>query len=232
MTMPLGFIDSSGSGTATPRTFPFTFTQDISSGKTTTVLVSQNGDASTGGTCTFYQWGRKDPFNGTPSKIPSQTSYSSSIQNPGKFIKGTDSSTYYFNWFSGDWKDLWNVGNTSIEKTTNTYKKTIYDPSPVGFKVPPPAAFYKEMLVRNSTNDFTEGYKGAVDGDFWRAFGYLGWDTGSSADVGTDGSYWSCGPDENGSGRNGWYLLFNAGGVYPQYGNVRSDGFSVRPVSE
>ena len=74
MTMPLGFIDSSGSGTATPRTLPFTFTQDISSGKTTTVLVSQNGDASTGGTCTFYQWGRKDPLRGTEN-IPYQNYY-------------------------------------------------------------------------------------------------------------------------------------------------------------
>lgn len=191
-----------------------------------------------GTTCTFYQWGRKDPFPGATAdsqptdNIPSQTSYSSSILNPGKFIVGTSGSSYLHNWFSGNFKDLWNVGNTSIANNTATSKKTIYDPSPVGFKVPPPAAFYKEMLVRNSTNDFTEGYKGAVDGDFWRAFGYLGWDTGSSADVGAYGYFWSCGPVEYSSNRYGWGLGFESGSVNPQSYNVRSYGFPVRPVSE
>lgn len=191
-----------------------------------------------GTTCTFYQWGRKDPFKGAtangqaPDNMEAQSSYNSSITNPGKFIKGTNSSTYLHNWFSGNLKDLWNVGNSSTSSTTNTSQKTIYDPSPVGFKVPPPAAFYKEMLVRNSTNDFTEGYKGAVDGDFWRAFGYLGWDTGSSADVGAYGYFWSCGPVEYSSNRYGWGLGFESGGVNPQSYNVRSYGFPVRPVSE
>lgn len=237
MTMPLGFINSSGSVTATPRTLPFTFTQDISS-KTTTVLVSQNADASTGGTCTFYQWGRKDPFPGATAdsqptdNIPSQTSYSSSILNPGNFIIGTEGSTYLYNWFSDNLKDLWNVGNTVNSSKTSTSKKTIYDPSPVGFKVPPPAAFYDGMLVRKSYNDFTEGYKGTVDGDFWRAFGCLEWDTGYSAGVGSNGYYWSCGPDEDSVYRNGWYLYFFSHGVYPQDYLVRSNGFTVRPVSE
>ena len=232
MTMPLGFIDSSGSVTATPRTLPFTFTQDISSGKTTTVSVSQNADASTGGTCTFYQWGRKDPFPGTTSSIASQTDYYSSIQNPGIFIQGTKDSPYYYNWFNGNLLDLWNVGNSATANSTSTSQKTIYDPSPVGFKVPPPAAFYTGMLVRESSSDFSQGYKGAVDGDFWRAFGYRVWDSGSSTYVGSGGYYWSCGPFEISSSRYGWGLSFGSGDVYPQSFNVRSYGCTVRPVSE
>ena len=129
-------------------------------------------------------------------------------------------------------KDLWNVGNSAIDKTTSTSTKTIYDPSPVGFKVPPPAAFYEGMLVRNSSNDFTKGYKGAVDGDFWCAFGFLVWHNGSSGGVGTDGDYWSCGPYEHSSYRDGWNLDFVSGGVSPQFDSVRSYGFTVRPVSE
>ena len=195
-------------------------------------------ETNEGTTCTFYQWGRKDPFRGattngqTTDIMPSQTSYYSSIQNPGKFIKGTDSSPYYFNWFSKNLLDLWNVGNFVTDKTTRTSKKSIYDPSPVGFKVPPPAAFYAEMLVRKSSNDFTEGYKGTVDGDFWRAFGYLGWDTGSSAKVGEYGRYWSCGPYENTSYLDGLDLYFTSGSVKPQNDNLRSYGITVRPVSE
>lgn len=236
MTMPLGFIDSSGGGT--PRTLPFTFTQGISSGTTTTVLVSQNGDASTGGPCTFYQWGRKDPFPGATANgqatdyIASQPSYNSSIQNPGKFIQGASDSQYNYNWFKGNLFDLWNVGNSVIDKTTSTSQKTIYDPSPVGFKVPPPAAFYTEMLVRKSPNDFTAGYRGTVDGDFWHAFGFLRWETGSSDLVGTYGQYWSCGPSEYGYYRYGLYLNFFSGVVRPQDESSRSCGMSVRPVSE
>lgn len=194
-------------------------------------------ETAQGTTCTFYQWGRKDPFPGatangqTTENMSPQTYYYSSILYPDKFFLGTSGS--YYNWFNDNLLDLWNVGNTTNESTTSTSKKTIYDPSPVGFKVPPPAAFYAEMLVRKSSNDFTEGYKGTVDGDFWRAFGYFGWDTGSSDGVGTYGYYWSCGPLEDSSSRKGWYLDFHSGGVYPQniYG-VRSFGFTVRPVSE
>ena len=237
MTMPLGFIDSSDSGTATPRTLPFTFTQDISSGKTTTVLVSQNGDASTGGTCTFYQWGRKDPFPGATADIqqtdnlPSQTNYYSSITNPGKFIKGKSESPYLYNWFSDNLKDLWNVGNTSIGINTATSQKTIYDPSPVGFKVPPPAAFYEGMLVRNGIDDFTKGYRGTVDGDFWRCFGYIWGEDGYYNGVDWDGWYWSCGPDENSHHYNGWGLYFT-NYTFPPQVNDRAYGCSVRPVSD
>ena len=236
MTMPLGFIDSSSSGTATPRTLPFTFTQGISNGKSITVMVSQNGDAATGGTCTFYQWGRKDPFPGATADgqatdyISTQNNYYASITSPGKFINGNSSSPYYYNWFNGNLLDLWNVGNSSTSSSTTESKKTIYDPSPVGFKVPPPAAFYKAMF---NTSTFTGGYKGTVDGDFWRAFGYRVWNTGSSANVGSYGYYWSCGPYESSTDRHGWHLTFHSGGdVYPQDYYVRSGGFTVRPVSE
>lgn len=193
-----------------------------------------------GTTCTFYQWGRKDPFPGATAdsqptdNIPSQTSYSSSILNPGKFIQGTNSSTFLHNWLSGNLKDLWNVGNTSIENNTATSQKTIYDPSPVGFKVPPSAAFTAIGLSTAYWNS-TPGNNGIsvpTTGDFWRAFGYLRWDTGSSADVGSNGVYWSCGPHEDSSIRNGWSLDFRSGGVNPQDGDVRSYGFTVRPVSE
>lgn len=235
MTMPLGFIDSSDSGPVTPRTLPFTFTQDISSRKTTTVLISQNGVSSTGGTCTFYQWGRKDPFNGTNSSVSSQTYYYYSIQNPGNFIKGTERSPYSHNWFEDNLKDLWNVGNTSIADNTAKSKKTIYDPSPVGFKVPPPAAFKAIRLSEDNWNNTSgnEGISVPSTGDFWRAFGYLEFNSGSW-DIGlywsADGNYWSCGPSDSSNYRQGWDLCLSWYQMSDfQY---RAYGFSVRPVSE
>lgn len=193
-----------------------------------------------GTTCTFYQWGRKDPFPGATAdsqptdNIPSQTSYSSSILNPGKFIQGTNSSTFLHNWLSGNLKDLWNVGNTSIENNTATSQKTIYDPSPVGFKVPPPTAFTAIGLSTDYWNPTSgkEGIRVPNSGDFWRAFGFLAWDSGFSAYVGTRGYFWSCGPQEQYSNRSGWNLYFCSGEVYRQDASVRSWGYSVRPVSE
>lgn len=228
MTMPLGFIDSNTM--ATPRILPFTITQDVLNGKTTTVIFSH----ATGGTCTFYQWGRKDPFNGTTSSVSYQTNYYSSIQNPGNFIKGTSSSPYCYNWFRDNLKDLWNVGNTLIVDTTSTSKKTIYDPSPVGFKVPPPAAFSDIELTTGNWQSISgqEGIKVPTTGDFWRAFGYLYRDNGSSSQVGERGLYWSCGPYETGSSLNGWDLFFMSNNVFPQDNSYRANGFSVRPVSE
>lgn len=234
MTMPLGYIDSSGSVTVTPRTLPFTFNQVISSGKTTTVSVSQNGDASTGGTCTFYQWGRKDPFNGTTSSVASQTAYYNSITKPGIFIQGTENSPYYYNWFNGNLLDLWNVGNSETAKTTSTSQKTIYDPSPVGFKVPPPAAFTDIGLSKNYWNSTSgnEGISVPNTDDFWRAFGRLEYESGSLSNVGSYGYYWSCGPSEMPSNHHGWSLCFSSSSVMSTTFYYRANGFSVRPVSE
>lgn len=196
-------------------------------------------ETAQGTTCTYYQWGRKDPFKGatangqTTENMSPQTNYYSSILKPDKFFLGTSGS--YYNWFNDNLLDLWNVGNTTIEPSTSTSQKTIYDPSPVGFKVPPPAAFsYIELTTGNwQSISGQEGIKVPTTGDFWRAFGYFGWDTGSSGGVGTYGYYWSCGPLEDSSNRNGWYLDFYSGGVYPQNNHgVRSFGFTVRPVSE
>lgn len=191
-------------------------------------------------TCTFYQWGRKDPFPGatengkTTDYMSSQTNYYTSIQYPSTFIIGNSDSPYYYNWFSGNWKDLWNVGNSVIDKTTSKSQKTIYDPSPVGFKVPPPAAFTAIGLSTDYWNSTSgkEGISVPNSDDFWRAFGYLAWSSGSSASVGTSGCYWSCGPNENSSRRYGWRLYFYSGDVNPQNSSSRAGGLSVRPVSE
>lgn len=241
MTMPLGFIDSSSSGTATPKILPFTLAQNITKGKTETVMVSQNGVSSSGGTCTFYQWGRKEPFPGATENnqetdnIPSETYYYSSILNPSKFIIGSSSSPYNYNWFNGEFHDLWNIGNSSLEDTTSISKKTIYDPSPVGFKVPPPAAFSDIELTTGNWQSISgqEGIKVPTTGDCWRAFGYLPSTSGSSLYVGERGFYWSCGPMPNSSSnRYGCAMDFTSINVLSQTRHFLAHGLSVRPVSE
>lgn len=51
---------------------------------------------------------------------------------------------------------------------------------------------------------------------------------GSLTNAGTNGNYWSAGPN---SVNNGYNLNFNSGNTNPTNNNNRANGFSVRPVS-
>ena len=227
--MPLGFIDNSSSGTATPRILPFTFTQGISNGKTTTAIFPQNGVSSTGGTCTFYQWGRKDPFrkSGNPT-ASGGVKQSIAIQHPNTFY-----TTVNDDWSSPDYNygyDYWNVGNTDTN-TSTAVKKSIYDPSPVGYKLPPCTAFSSLCIGQNKFTVQGNGYLNTSNNDFWQFFGRVSRGNGSIISEGDEGVFWSASPTNNTEGYN--LLLYKDGVVKLEaYYGRRSSGFPVRPVSE
>ena len=229
MTMPLGFIDNSSSGTATPRILPFTFTQGISNGKTTTAIFPQNGVSSTGGTCTFYQWGRKDPFrkSGNPT-ASGGVKQSIAIQHPNTFYTTVDDD-----WSSPDYNygyDYWNVGNTDTN-TSTAVKKSIYDPSPVGYKLPPCTAFSSLCIGQTRFTVQGNGYLNTSNNDFWQFFGRVSRRNGSIISEGDEGVFWSASPRNNTEGYN--LLLYKDGVVKLEaYYGRRSSGFPVRPVSE
>ena len=118
----------------------------------------------------YYQWGRKDPqqaSNGLPVDGTSCFQYKTLVHPddyPVEYVNVSSHSTsvgssiqepyyYYFVVYSSGFKDwntertfdnLWNSRlTTSVEYGTAGVfvTKTIYDPSPVGFKVGPAAAF-------------------------------------------------------------------------------------------
>lgn len=230
--MPLGMVDlNSTLSAATPRILNYTFSQTPSNGKSVVVSINQAGDSyPTNTICTFYQWGRKDPFkptNYTPS--PGGQTYATAIKNPKVFYKGAS-----YDWSSGHSYQLWNAGNTSTG-AIYTSTKTIYDPCPPGFKVAPQQAY--NIMVNNCgtfnwVNDSgtsTGGRLCSSTSDYWRAFGYLDYSSGSLTYAGTRGYYWSAGPY---SVYSGCHLYFSSGGTSPTYSNLRAYGFSVRPVSE
>ena len=228
MTMPLGMVDLNSSlSAATPRILNYTFSQTPSNGNSVVVSINQAGDSyPTNTTCTFYQWGRKDPFNPT-SYTPSTggQTYATAIKNPKVFYKGA------YDWSSGHSYQLWNAGNTSASSPVYTSTKTIYDPCPPGFKVAPQYAY--KIMYDNcggfNWDSSASGRKCFNTSDFWRAFGYLDYSSGSLTDAGTNGYYWSAGPY---SVNDGYYLGFYSGNTNPTNNNYRAHGFSVRPVSE
>lgn len=155
------------------RELTYEFTQGTS-GYKQTMLVNQAGaefDYKDVGS-TYYQWGRKDPIvalrNWDTYRFedyrlhetsdpkykygikPEQVPISTTIQNPNIYYTATNSNdTWNTNWCTSVISTLWdNSSNTtSVDKTTSV--KTIYDPSPRGYKVPIPRAF--SVFVKGST---------------------------------------------------------------------------------
>ena len=208
-------------------------------------------DSTTAPTCTFYQWGRKDPFppsdgssltslndktvykydiggNSTTSncwyQVSSQADIATSIINPSTFYCGSS------NWCSPSSKELWNVGNSATGVNFNQVTKSIYDPSPAGFRLPETAAF--NGFPSNATwNGNTKGYTFTTNSvnTYWQACGFRIHDSSSLVNVGSSGYYWSAGP-YNSSRCCGLY--FTSSAVYPHDDRFPALGFSVRPVSE
>ena len=163
------------------RDLTFRFTQD-GSDKTAELKVTQKGETfdykDVGST--YYQWGRKDPLvalknwdsyryedyrlheTGDPDYVyryeTGPTDIGNAIQHPNVFY--TRGTTGGADWNFDHIKTLWNAdadGGT-LESTTSV--KTIYDPSPRGFKVPIPRAF--AVWVNGHKGD--ESTKGELNG--------------------------------------------------------------------
>ena len=259
MPVPLGWVDPSEGSSS--RTFTVTLIQQQSN-KTLTATANQAGQSASSGTCPYYQWGRKDPFcpsDGTTSNVD-KTLYDKSgntvafNSESGRVSTGTsiqNPTTYYYPSNSWDWNsttyyDYWNATNGETKTLNdNEVVKTVYDPNPVGFKMPSPDAFtgftidgsdkgiyfsgcnVESSTINNGYKFYTQGWKKGPT-DFWRANGLLS-DNGSLGGVGKCGDYWSAGPYSNSTGRN---LEFYSTYVHPQNFSRRAYGFSVRPVSE
>lgn len=119
----------------------------------------------------YYQFGRKDPmppYNEKGDKTiyvtddqykftteDSQRSLDWSIQNPNRYIAAGNTD-----WCRQSYTNLWSANNNAYEKSTSPTddvgQKTIYDPSPVGYCVPPSGAFtgfIKEISNNNEKTD-------------------------------------------------------------------------------
>lgn len=117
-----------------------------------TQLPGADTDGATYGYAPYYQFGRKDPMlpcNGSTSGDHTQYptggsllwrivttanatyTYAQGIQNPNVFY----ATTNYADWCKTTYYNLWNTGSYT-GYTNSQVVKTIYDPCPVGFKMP------------------------------------------------------------------------------------------------
>lgn len=226
----------------------------------------------------YYQWGRKDPMKpslGTSGNTEitayDYTSYPKGEGGNTNFRNSSTSGTgtimlsirnphilYTSNaiWYNADprYENLWSANNTAVGTTGNALNpvvKTIYDPSPVGYKVPEGDAFTGFTSTGTvSTNvsefhvwgAFNKGWyfysdNGGGDTFFFPASGLRRFN-GDLSYCGDEGHYWNAIPstDTNGCGN----LAFAAGYMNPINGstNNNKDGWyrghaeSIRPVAE
>jgi len=190
----------------------------------------------------LYQWGRKDPFPRSYSAFPdiepilynvfgigdisiiTKESVSevfnlkNTIMHPLTFYTGSD-------WYSTSIHNdaLW--GGADIRRPS---AKTIFDPCPAGWRVPPwkgSASPWSAFTTENflwSDKDQGRTYNGAFYPSSDMQYGVYG----ALSSVGFRDRYWSAASYCN----TGYYLLFNKFGVDPQHNTSKSFGFSVRCV--
>lgn len=199
----------------------------------------------------LYQWGRKDPFLGSSSISSSEvakstitwppavsTSSSSGTvsyvtANPTTFVEGSSSTGYDWHYSSRD-NTLW---------TTSNEPKSIYDPCPVGWRVPDggdngiwsnalgSSSYFNQSSLYDSINagmNFS-GKFGSAQSIWYPASGLRYSDDGSLRWVRSDGYYWSA------SSYNDFaYALYVdfEGSVSPKANRDPAHGYSVRCLQE
>jgi hypothetical protein len=147
----------------------------ISNPATETFIVTQTPvNVRTKGTNPYWQWGRKDPMppsNGLTDYSPGErqlwfgmnnasrigglsmagpVSIGTAIKDPFRMIVGNQQ------WCSTFYTNLWDAPDGAINNTAYSdiiIVKTVYDPNPVGFKMPPGNAWTRLTLTGENTSE-------------------------------------------------------------------------------
>ena len=253
-------IQWSGSTYSSARTVKVKVEQTVANNGTkqeAVINITQNPGRVKQGATTLYQFGRKDAFPGVDaSKLATNSHFTENAGDNMSIMNGIQHPDFYYiggsNWISNyGYYNLWSADNTVIGGSNvgndNLVVKTVYDPSPVGFKMPANNAF--TGFTANGQNEGTMNVDGTDVGQtFSNNFGHNFWTSSSKKatinfpasgfrfsnggalnDVGGSGYYWLAVP--NGLS-NGCDLFFHSYNVRPLSNDARSFGFSVRPVSE
>ena len=251
-----------------PRTVKVKVEQTIANGgvkQVTVINITQNPGGKKEGISTLYQFGRKDAF---PGMNETQLPQGSINKNAGDNMSITNGIRYPQNFYTyGDswyntppaggytYFNLWSADNTTSGWNDNAVVKTVYDPCPVGFKMPASNAFtgftsngqtqiaspaninaretnesYDKFFAAYGHNFYTNSSKNATI--FFPASGFRGATDGFFGNGGYRGCYWSAVPSYFAG--YGYNLKFLWAFVYFDYDDEahRSQGFAARPVSE
>ncbi|WP_455091835.1 fimbrillin family protein [Prevotella jejuni] len=236
----------------------------------TVTLTQKKGKDERIGYGNLYQWGRKDAIPGTNTLFPAGYSFNGSgyttvgpqeseykkpanialmeartiglsIQKPGEMLPKVGGGK--LSWFYKQYINLWSTDNNKFDGSVRDGKKTIYDPSPVGFKVPDAYAFEGFSLTGAEWNN---GYTFIANNNkdiYFQAGGARQGTNGSIAANGTTGLYWQSVPTLKERGKPGYGLRTSltkgtintffppANDDANDYGSY-ANAYGVRPVAE
>ena len=248
MTVPLGFC-SEDKRIYTPRKIEFLFEQENSGLQADVNFVqSTQSYLEYGKNAPFYEYGRFAPesisngiLSGNVNKGNKPLYYASDYvvgYKTGTVSMGTSIQTPYIHYGDGDsfaWcktnpNNVWDVSNTSTntyDKSSHLSVKSVYDPCPVGYKVPEPLAF-SAFTLANSTGVYDKGryfYTKPSKGGELLFVPLLG--TNSSQVAFAQGGYFMSGG--NGTNRC-WLFYYTTSSVSPYFGAKRCIGRTIWPV--
>ena len=230
--------------------------------KTATITLKQAaGNNVREGYGNLYQWGRKDPLPGINTtgfafdnnyvEIPKDKgdepanvikmktrTIGRSIQNPGIMLPKVGGGK--LGWQYQQIINMWSANNNKLDGSVRNDVKTIYDPSPVGFKVPDAHAF---MGFSTTGAVWSNGYTFKVDNDkeiYFQAGGARYGTSGALTANGIVGFYWQSVPKPDGAGSLGFgYRTSMKDGTIATINSPATDdlgsyanGYGVRPVAE
>ncbi len=199
-----------------------------------TTYEGQNGEDSTAGGALFYQFGRKDPFPGAAGKYvvgindkwSEQISYATSVNNPTIFIA---LGSNWSNETSAQRTDiLWNDEN--MESSSYITGKSIFDPSPLGFRIPTAGVFENFDFAKFPASSST-----TKPGHIYNNFAYfpVPGTLNATSKVLTNsrkrGYLWyASGANQNDAFYLGMYLT----SVSIKISYYRTSGLTIRPIQE
>ena len=232
-----------------PRVARMKIEQEVGNGakKSAYITITQSPYAEREYSTALYQFGRKDAFPGTNTLYEStfvenggnNISIVNAIQNPGTFY--TDGNKWgteyrYFN--------LWSMQTTSQTDASKTLVKTVYDPCPVGFSMPPLKTF-SGVTTTGKTNTNNKDINALGDWDqgwhfyakdssspstvYYPAIGSRTAKEGKLYGVKDRGYYWVGVPSSTSAGNN---LDIRNTIVIPANNLNRAVGCSIRPVAQ
>ncbi|WP_455060332.1 hypothetical protein [Prevotella pallens] len=261
----LGWKPTQWSGSTSASTVKVKVEQTVANNGTkqaAVINITQKPGSVKQGATTFYQFGRKDAFPGVDaSKLAANSHFTedagdnmsimNGIQHPGSFYSWGGSGGIGSSWRNNyGYYNLWSADNTTIGYNDNSVIKTVYDPCPVGFKMPASNAFtgftttgqYAYMQSQFNVDGAIDRqtYQNNYGFNFWTnnsktatinfpASGCRHYSFGNRIDIGTRGYYWSAVPYD---AYYGCYLDFDLAFVTPLDNFYRSFGMAARPVSE
>jgi len=232
-----------------PRVARMKIEQEVGNGakKSAYITITQSPYAEKEYSTALYQFGRKDAFPGTNTLYEStfvenggnNISIVNAIQNPGTFYTDGnkwDTEYRYFN--------LWSMQTTSQTDASKTLVKTVYDPCPVGFSMPPVKTF-SGVTTTGTTNTNNKDINALGDWDqgwhfyakdssspstiYYPAIGSRTAKEGKLYGVKDRGYYWVGVPSSTSAGNN---LDIRNTIVIPANNLNRAVGCSIRPVAQ